>query len=90
MAVGTQQYAITSTASLIAAAPAGVNTAPAGALWLQPDAANDIFIGGPGVTTSNGFKVKAGNAPFGPIPLYPGDTLYAVTASTATLGVLQT
>jgi len=92
MAVGSQQYAITSTASIVASVPAGdVPTGPAGTVWLLADASNDVFIGGKGVTSSNGFKIlHTITSPIGPFTLFAGDVLYAVTASTATLTVLQT
>jgi hypothetical protein len=90
MAVGSQQYAITSAAAVIAATPSGTFIGPGGAVWLTPDSTNDVFIGGTGVTVSTGFKILHGTAQVGPFTLYSGDVLYAVTATTATLGVLQT
>lgn len=60
-------------------------------VFVLPDATNDVFIGPVGVTTVTGFKIKAGTTiPLGPFQLGPGDSLYAVTATTATLGVLAT
>jgi len=91
VAVGSAQVAVTSTAAVIASAAVGlVPAGPAAAVWLIPDGTNDVYVGGVGVTSSNGLKVKSGTTPFGPITLFAGDVLYAVTASTATLGVLQT
>lgn len=90
MAVGSQQYAITSTPAVIAAAPAGPQTGPAGAVWLLPDASADVYLGGEDVSSDTGFALPSGTDPVGPIPLFSGDVLYAVTADTATVGVLQT
>lgn len=90
MAVGSQQYAITTTASIIASVPAGPFTGPVGAVVIYPDATNEVYVGGANVSATNGLKILHGTA-IGPvIPLFPGDVLYAVTASTATVGVLQT
>lgn len=90
MAVGSNQVAVTGTRQVIASGPAVSNSGAVGSVWLIPDAANEVYIGGANVTTANGFKILHGTTPFGPIPLYAGDALYAVTATTATLGVLQT
>lgn len=92
MAVGSAQVAVTSTAQVIASIPAGSATGPAGAVMILPDTAADVYIGGVGVTSSNGLKVIHATTPvlLPPIPLFAGDVLYAVTASTATIGVLQT
>jgi hypothetical protein len=91
MSVGSQQYAIGSTASIIATAPTEIGvTGPVGAVMLLPDPANTVYIGGSNVSATKGLTIATGTALIGPIPLFSGDVLYAVTASTATLGVLQT
>lgn len=90
MAVGSNQVAVTSSRVVIASGPPISNSGAVGSVWLIPDAANEVYIGGPNVATTNGFKILHGTTPFGPVPLYAGDVLYAVTATTATLGVLQT
>lgn len=91
MAVGSQQYAVTGTASVIASAPGGTlpgaGVGPSASLVVTTTA--DIYLGGSNVSSTNGLKVSSTTAPF-PIPLYPGDVLYAVAATTATVSVLQT
>jgi len=91
MAVGSQQYSVSTTAVLIGSVPASPQPGPVGALLVLADATTDAYVGGVGVTSTNGMKVThAVSAPV-PITLYPGDAVYAITASgTATLGVLQT
>jgi hypothetical protein len=91
MTVGSQQYSVSTTAVLIGSAPASSQVGPVGALLVLADATVDAYVGGANVSSTNGMKVThAVTAPV-PITLYPGDTVYAITASgTATLGVLQT
>lgn len=90
MAVGSNQVAVTSTRQVIASGPPISNPGAVGSVWLYPDAANEVYIGGSNVSTTNGFKILHGTVLVGPFALYAGDVLYAVTATTATLGVLQT
>lgn len=91
MAVGSAQYTITSTASVIASAPAGPFTGPVGAVVILPDATTDVYLGGSNVSSTNGLKAAHGTALVAPITLFPGDVLYAVVATgTATVSVLQT
>lgn len=91
MAVGSQQYAVSTSAVLIGSAPASAHVGPVGALLVLADATTDAYVGGANVSSTNGLKIThAVTAPV-PITLFPGDSVYAVTASsTATLGVLQT
>lgn len=91
MAVGSQQYAVTGTASIIASAPGDALPGAAGGPVAQVVVATtaDIFLGGSNVSSSNGLKVSSTTAPF-PITLFPGDILYAVASTTATVSVLQT
>jgi hypothetical protein len=92
MTVGSQQYSITSTRSVIAQAPAGTAMGgPAGAVLVANTTGSAVtaYLGGDNVSSSNGYAL-AQNATVS-ITLYPGDVLYAITASsTATLSVLQT
>jgi len=90
MAVGSGQVAVTSTPTVIASAPPGSQVGPAAAVWLLPDAAADVYLGGSNVSSSNGLKLLHSTTLFGPITLFRGDVLYAVTATTATVSVLQT
>lgn len=90
MTVGSGQVAVTGTRQVIASAPTVSNSGAVGSVWLYPDAANEVYIGGSNVSTTNGFKILHGTVPAGPFTLYAGDVLYAITATTATLGVLQT
>jgi hypothetical protein len=93
VAVGSQQYALTSTASVIASAPGdalpgGTPVASAQVTIGIPTA--NIYLGGVNVSSTNGLLVASTNTvPFS-VNLYPGDVLYAVTATTATVSVLQT
>ncbi len=50
-----------------------------------------VYIGPPGVTTSTGFIMPAGAAPFNPMPGYTGeiDCIVASTAATISVGQLQ-
>lgn len=91
--VGSNQVAVgTSTAVVLAGVPAeAVNIGPAATVWLLPDATNDVYLGGVGVTTSTGCKLTHGTALVGPFTLFAGDTLYAIASGgSATVGVLQT
>jgi len=90
MSVGSAQYAVSTSAVLIASAPAGPSAGPVGAVWVLPDVTNDIYLGGSNVTTSNGLKVLHSTTPFGPVTLFAGDNLYAIAGSSSTVSVLQT
>lgn len=91
MAVGSQQYAVTGTASVVAVAPEPALAGTAGQAVAQVvvTTSADIYLGGSNVSASNGLKVQSTTAPL-PVLLFPGDTLYAVAATTATVSVLQT
>jgi hypothetical protein len=86
---GSQQYAIGTAASLVAAAPVASGPGPAGWFYAVAGTAASVLLGGPGVTSSNGVALAAGGtmSAF----LFQGDQVYALTASgTSTLSVLQT
>lgn len=51
-------------------------------------AANSIYVGGSGVTTSTGMEIVAGSSLS--IDLGPGDDLYAVAAANTTVQLLLT
>ncbi len=91
MAVGSQQYAVTGTASAVAAAPGESLPGAAGPAVAQVTVTTsaDIYLGGANVSSTNGLKVSSTTAPL-PVLLFPGDVLYAVAATTATVSVLQT
>lgn len=93
MAVGSQQYAVTGTASIIATAPGDALPGAAGgpvAQVLVSTSAN-AFLGGSNVSSANGMAITATNTAVPiPIMLFPGDVLYAVASTTATVSVLQT
>lgn len=89
MAVGSQQYSVTSaTAVLIASVPPvtgslGYQTA---SVVVATSAA--VLLGGSNVSTANGLSVASGPLT---VALFPGDNLYAIASSTtATVSVLQT
>jgi hypothetical protein len=90
VAVGSQQYAITTAAAVIAQAPTVPNAGPVGAVLVtnMTGSAVTAYLGGSRVTTSTGYPL-AQNASVA-VTLYSGDTLYAISGSTATLAVLQT
>jgi hypothetical protein len=88
--VGSQQFSVTSTRSVIAQTPAGSATGPAGVVLVANTTGSAVtaYLGGDNVSSSNGYPL-AQNAST-TVYLWPGDALYAATASsTATLSVLQ-
>lgn len=91
MAVGAQQYAVTGTPSVIAVAPGaslpGSAAGPVGNVFVATSA--NAYLGGANVSSTTGLAITSTSAPLS-IPLYPGDVLYAVAATTATVSVLQT
>lgn len=90
MSVGSQQYAVTGTASVIASVPpltGSVGGGQVGAVIVTTSA--NVFLGGANVTSTNGLGITSTSAPL-TVPLFPGDVLYAVAATTATVSVLQT
>lgn len=88
---GSQQYTTSSTAQLIASAPAEQAVVPGPVSWvyLTNGSGGSCYLGGRGVTTSNGATVAASATWSG--FLFPGDQLYVIQNSgSSVLGVLQT
>jgi len=52
------------------------------------DASQDTYIGGPSVTTSNGFKVTSTDVIS--LTLYQGDALYAIAAGAGAIRAMAT
>lgn len=89
MAVGSYQVTVgSSTAVLLAQAPAG-GSGPVASVFISNGSGAAIFLGGAHVTSSNGASLAASTAIT--LWLFPGDALYAITASsTSSVGVIQT
>jgi len=90
MAVGSNQVTVgSSTPVLLAQAAVSFAPGPVASVLISNGSGAAIFLGGSGVTASNGSQLAASTAIT--LWLFPGDSLYAVTASsTSTVGVLQT
>jgi hypothetical protein len=74
-------------AVLIGAAPASGSARVAAQVTITTGAV-PVYLGGPGVTSANGAQVPASSAR--PVVLFPGDSLYACTASgSTTIGICQ-
>ena len=87
---GSAQVSVTSaTAVLLAAAPATLTPGQAGWAFLSNSSSGAVYLGGPGVTTSNGASLAA-SATLN-VPLFAGDQVYGIASSTTSVvGVLQT
>lgn len=86
---GSQQYAVGTAPTLVLSAPQASQVGPSGWFYVVAGTAATVYLGSPVVTSSNGAAIAAGGTVTG--FLFPGDTLYALTASgTSTLAVLQT
>jgi hypothetical protein len=92
MTVGSNQVSVGTAATLLASVPASTGyPGQVGTVELLADATVDVFLGGSGVTSSTGLKLKAGATTPLLVPMYAGESVYGITAaSTATVGVLQT
>jgi len=90
MAGSAQYTAGASTAVLVAAAPVSQTPGPVGWFYFANGSGSIVvYLGGPGVTASNGAAVAA-NGTFSGY-LFSGDQIYAIAASsTAAVSVLQT
>lgn len=86
----TAQKTVTTSATLIVAAPADQRTrSGAVGLWVKAPASNTaaVYVGGSGVTTSTGFIISPGDVQY--LPFGDPSVLYCiVAASTETLCVL--
>jgi hypothetical protein len=86
---GSDQYAIGSTAVLIAAAPAAIVPGPVGWFSVANGSGGSVWIGGPDVGSGNGYSIAASGT-FSAF-LFPGDAVYLVQNSAAsTASVFQT
>lgn len=90
MAVGSNQYTVSTAAVLVAAVPASQGSSGAvSSVYLANTGAVTVYLGGVNVSSSNGAAVAANGTLT--LSLFSGDQLYAVTASSSsTLTVLQT
>lgn len=86
-------------ASILIAGSGGVSLASGAAGFVQPDASGyfqiangtgaTIYLGGPNVTSSNGYSIAANGTLNGWV--WPSDTIYCVTSSgTSAVNVLVT
>jgi hypothetical protein len=83
------QYPVGTAPTLLASAPASGVVGPTGWMYLVNGSGGTIYLGAAGVTSTNGAPVAASTSFTG--YLFPGDVVYAVTASgTSTVSVLQT
>ncbi len=88
--IGSQQYTVSGTPVAIAVGNATSNGNSPTSVWISNSSATAIFLGGPNVSSANGYSFTKQNEPL-LINVHSGDTLYAVTAGgAATLSVLQT
>lgn len=94
MAISSAQVSCTSTATEIARTDsiAGLNSitlkTPTAIRVINQDAAVSVFLGGPGVTTANGYELKPGASI--PVELDGDDILYGrTTAATVRVDVLK-
>ena len=77
------QLAVTATASVIAEGGGDGE-------YVYVRTSADVYLGGSGVSSSNGFKLTSSDQPL-QVVLYADDgPLYAVAATTATVSVLRT
>lgn len=89
MAVGSSQTTVGTDAVLLAQAPGSGGPGPVGSVLISNGAGDDIYLGGSGVTTSNGSLLAASTAVT--LWLFPGDAIYAVAATDSSdVGTLQT
>jgi hypothetical protein len=83
-AVSASRVTVASTATVIAA-----STSARASIVVRNRGTVSVYLGGPTVTSSAGFELSAGDA-IG-IELWPGESLYGITASsTARVDVLRT
>lgn len=93
MAVGSAQYTVTSTPQVIASMPASSTGSP-GSLQVGSAVVNNtgatVYLGGANVSSANGLAVATSATTYFTIPLFPGDTVYAVCSTSSVVSVLQT
>lgn len=91
MPVGSAQVPVTSSAPvLLASAPQSAAPGPAASVYLSNGSGAAVFLGGAAVTSATGASLAANAAIT--LTLFPGDSLYAITAAatSSTVGVIQT
>jgi hypothetical protein len=87
---GSAQFTVGTAASMIVGAPAGVTVpGPVGWFYITNGSGGIIYLGSPGVSSSNGAAVAASATQSG--WLFQGDAIWACTSTgTSTVGVLVT
>jgi hypothetical protein len=87
VAISARRVTVTTSATQLTSKPTDSTTGSSVAVKAPTDAA--LYVGGPGVTTSTGFPVEAGER--ATFDLQNRDVLYGVlAASTGTVNVLET
>lgn len=97
MAVTSGQVAMNSSTATQIVAAANVNTIYVGhgqtqryVALINLDASNDVFIGGPGVTTGTGMKLAHGATAPTILTLAQGDAIYGIcSSSTPTVSYIE-
>jgi hypothetical protein len=84
---GSGQHVITATPALILAAAPRTRSGPTAWFSVTVTAGGPVYLGGSGVTSSNGAALAAGGTLVG--SLFPGDQVYAAAPGIAALAVLQ-
>ena len=87
---GSAQVSVTSGAAvLLAAAPVTLTPGQCGWAFVSNSSSGKVWLGGPGVTATNGAGLAASGTL--PVPLFPGDQVFAIAdTTTSVVGVLQT
>jgi hypothetical protein len=89
MAVGSNQYTVGTAAVLLAQAPSGSASGPVANVLVANGSGTAVLLGGARVASGTGYSLATSSSVS--IPLYSGDVLYGITASsTSTVSVLQT
>jgi hypothetical protein len=89
MAVGSNQYTVGTAAVLLAQAPHTSASGPVGNVLVANGSGTAVLLGGANVASGTGYSLATSSS--ANIPLYSGDALYGITASsTSTVSVLQT
>lgn len=92
MAVGSQQYTVTTTAVLIASAPPTTGSPGFGQVGsvVVNNTGATVYLGGSNVSATNGLAVATSATTYFTIALFPGDNIYAICATSSVVSVLQT
>lgn len=92
MAVGSNQYTVTSSPQLIASMPPATGSPgyqQTGSVVINNTGAT-VYLGGSNVSTTTGLAVATSATTYFTVPLFPGDNLYAVCGTSSVVSVLQT